>query len=160
MLRCKAFKLQKFDKPSNAIQIDILDLLSIVYIKIKAWVIIIVFTHFTYTIGKKYQYHYYLQKYVYSIKLIFYSYFTTSERFYVAENFITYRYLEMLNQFESVSYGDELFGNFIVFPLQQCYPSNWRKLLLTEHPQILRFLRVPLSKVNVLKVFFNRLIKT
>ncbi|KAG8187093.1 hypothetical protein JTE90_023935 [Oedothorax gibbosus] len=58
-------------------------------------------------------------------------------------------YMEMLNQFEDISYGDELFGNFIVFPLQQCYPSDWRKLFLTEHSQVLHFLRVPLSKLFV-----------
>ncbi|CAL1289411.1 unnamed protein product [Larinioides sclopetarius] len=39
-------------------------------------------------------------------------------------------YLEMLNQFEAVSYGDQLFGNFVLFPLQQCYSQRWKKVLV------------------------------
>ncbi|GFU14118.1 RNA polymerase II-associated protein 1 [Nephila pilipes] len=56
-------------------------------------------------------------------------------------------YLEMLNQFEAVSYGDLLFGNFILYPLQQCYPSRWKKVLFNDHPQVLQFLRIPFSKL-------------
>ncbi|GIY22119.1 RNA polymerase II-associated protein 1 [Caerostris darwini] len=58
-------------------------------------------------------------------------------------------YNELLNQFEAVSYGDQLFGNFILFPLQQCYPSRWKTLLFTEYSQILQFLRVPLLEIFV-----------
>lgn len=54
----------------------------------------------------------------------------------------------MLIQYEAVSYGDETFGNFMAIPLQQRYPSQWKKLLFTEHLPVLNFLRLPLSKVN------------
>ncbi|XP_054707904.1 RNA polymerase II-associated protein 1-like [Uloborus diversus] len=54
---------------------------------------------------------------------------------------------ELLAQFEAVSYGDQLFGNFLLLPLQQCYPSRWKKLLFTEHTQVLSFLGVPFSKL-------------
>lgn len=54
----------------------------------------------------------------------------------------------MLIQYEAVSYGDETFGNFMAIPLQQCYPSQWKKLLFTEHVPVLNFLRLPLSKVS------------
>lgn len=59
-----------------------------------------------------------------------------------------YRYLEMLIQYEAVSYGDETFGNFMAIPLQQFYPSQWKKLLFTEHLPVLNFLRLPLNKVS------------
>nr|XP_042904816.1 RNA polymerase II-associated protein 1 isoform X2 [Parasteatoda tepidariorum] len=58
-------------------------------------------------------------------------------------------YLDLLNQFEAVSYGDHLFGNCILFPIQQCYPNKWRKILLTDHSHAIPFLRVPLSKLLV-----------
>ncbi|KFM80439.1 RNA polymerase II-associated protein 1, partial [Stegodyphus mimosarum] len=58
-------------------------------------------------------------------------------------------FLEMLNQFEAVSYGDHLFGNFLLLPLQQGFPSRWKKLLLNDHSQALCFLGVPLSELIV-----------
>ncbi|GFS40381.1 RNA polymerase II-associated protein 1 [Trichonephila inaurata madagascariensis] len=58
-------------------------------------------------------------------------------------------YSEMLNQFEAVSYGDLLFGNFILFPLQQCYSSRWKKVLFNDYPQVLQFLRVPFSELLI-----------
>ncbi|KAF8794743.1 RNA polymerase II-associated protein 1 like protein [Argiope bruennichi] len=58
-------------------------------------------------------------------------------------------YLEMLNQYEAVSYGDQLFGNFVLFPLQQSYPSRWKRLLLTDHCQVVQFLRMPISKLLI-----------
>lgn len=58
------------------------------------------------------------------------------------------RYLELLIQYEAVSYGDETFGSFLVLPLQQNCPRQWKKLLLTEHSSSLSFLRVPFTKVN------------
>ncbi|GIZ04166.1 RNA polymerase II-associated protein 1 [Caerostris extrusa] len=72
--------------------------------------------------------------------------------FQISKHFYKYfddMYNELLNQFEAVSYGDQLFGNFILFPLQQCYPSRWKKLLFTEYSQILQFLRVPLLEIFV-----------
>lgn len=65
-------------------------------------------------------------------------------------------YTELLNQFESSSYGDRLFGNTIIIPLQQCYDSYWKKQLFTEHVGILKILGIPLSEILVcLDKFLN-----
>ncbi|XP_022250651.1 RNA polymerase II-associated protein 1-like isoform X2 [Limulus polyphemus] len=58
-------------------------------------------------------------------------------------------YLELLEHFESVSYGDSLFGSFIMVPLQQCYDSTLRKLLFSEHTPALRILGVPFAQLLV-----------
>ncbi|XP_076305853.1 RNA polymerase II-associated protein 1-like isoform X1 [Tachypleus tridentatus] len=58
-------------------------------------------------------------------------------------------YVELLEQFESVSYGDSLFGSFILLPLQQCYDSSLRKLLFSEHAPALRILGVPFAQLLV-----------
>ncbi|XP_067123207.1 RNA polymerase II-associated protein 1-like isoform X2 [Centruroides vittatus] len=58
-------------------------------------------------------------------------------------------YSELLIQFESSSYGDKLFGNTIIIPLQQCYDSYWKKQLFTEHIGILKILRISFSEILV-----------
>jgi hypothetical protein len=51
------------------------------------------------------------------------------------------RYTQLVEQFAAVSYGDELFGHFVLVPLQQCHSPSYRKLVWSEYAAILRVLR-------------------
>lgn len=61
--------------------------------------------------------------------------------------YYVFRYTLLLEQFSAVSYGDFLFGSFILLPLQQRFPVSLRKLVWEDHPQVLRSLAVPLEQV-------------
>ena len=58
------------------------------------------------------------------------------------------RYTQLVEQFAAVSYGDELFGHFVLVPLQQCHSPSYRKLVWSEHAAILRVLRTRTEQVN------------
>ena len=58
------------------------------------------------------------------------------------------RYTQLVEQFAAVSYGDELFGHFVLVPLQQCHSPSYRKLVWSEHAAILRVLRTRPEQVN------------
>ncbi|CAG2064588.1 unnamed protein product, partial [Timema podura] len=49
-------------------------------------------------------------------------------------------YTQLVDQFEGVSYGDKLFGHFLLIPLQQRHSGEYRKLVWGEHTPILRLL--------------------
>ncbi|XP_066998768.2 RNA polymerase II-associated protein 1 [Anabrus simplex] len=49
-------------------------------------------------------------------------------------------YAQLLEQFAAVSYGDALFGHFILVPLQMRHPVSLRKQVWSEHAGILRVL--------------------
>jgi hypothetical protein len=51
------------------------------------------------------------------------------------------RYTQLVEQFAAVSYGDELFGHFLLVPLQQRHSPSFRKLVWSEHAAVLRVLR-------------------
>ena len=53
-----------------------------------------------------------------------------------------------MEHFASVSYGDQLFGTFVLLPLQQRLPVPLRRLVWEDYPQILRLLSTPLDKVG------------
>jgi hypothetical protein len=53
----------------------------------------------------------------------------------------------VVEQFAAVSYGDELFGHFLLIPLQQRHSPSYRKLVWSEHAAVLRVLRTPPEKV-------------
>ncbi|PNF36178.1 RNA polymerase II-associated protein 1 [Cryptotermes secundus] len=50
-------------------------------------------------------------------------------------------YTQLVEQFAAVSYGDELFGHFLLIPLQQRHSPSYRKLVWSEHAAVLRVLR-------------------
>nr|CAD7446372.1 unnamed protein product [Timema bartmani] len=50
------------------------------------------------------------------------------------------KYTQLVDQFEGVSYGDKLFGHFLLIPLQQRHSGEYRKLVWGEHTPILRLL--------------------
>lgn len=58
-------------------------------------------------------------------------------------------YTQLVEQFVGVSYGDELFGHFVLIPLQQRHSSSFRKLLWSEHAAALRVLRTKPEQLAV-----------
>lgn len=57
-------------------------------------------------------------------------------------------YTELLEQYQGVSYGNSLFGNFILLPLAQRHDEKYRKMLWAEYAGILQILDAPLEKVT------------
>ncbi|XP_059621137.1 RNA polymerase II-associated protein 1 [Phlebotomus argentipes] len=49
-------------------------------------------------------------------------------------------YTIFLNQFQSSSYGDDLFSAMVLVPLAQKYDAKWRKMVWSEHIAVLRFI--------------------
>ncbi|GAB0092433.1 RNA polymerase II-associated protein 1 [Sergentomyia squamirostris] len=49
-------------------------------------------------------------------------------------------YTIFLNQFQSSSYGDDLFSAMVMVPLAQKYDPKWRKMIWSEHIAVLRFI--------------------
>ncbi|XP_078263232.1 RNA polymerase II-associated protein 1 isoform X3 [Rhinoraja longicauda] len=55
-------------------------------------------------------------------------------------------YISLLEQFESVSFGDQLFGSFLLLPLQRRFDAQLRRAVFGEHVSVLRALGVPLKQ--------------
>ncbi|XP_003214628.2 RNA polymerase II-associated protein 1 isoform X1 [Anolis carolinensis] len=55
-------------------------------------------------------------------------------------------YINLLEQFESVSFGDSLFGIFVLLPLQRRFSVQLRMAVFGEHVGTLRALGVPLQQ--------------
>ncbi|XP_017332587.1 RNA polymerase II-associated protein 1 [Ictalurus punctatus] len=58
-------------------------------------------------------------------------------------------YSTLLAQYEAVSFGDSLFGCFILLPLQRRYSVSMRLAVFGEHVSILRSLGVSLEKLPI-----------
>ncbi|XP_009997874.1 PREDICTED: RNA polymerase II-associated protein 1 [Chaetura pelagica] len=82
-------------------------------------------------------------------------------------------YISLLEQFEGVSFGDPLFGVFVLLPLQKRFSVNLRLSVFGEHTSILRALGVPLQQfpvplerytsppednLNLLRLYFRTLV--
>ncbi|XP_068802040.1 RNA polymerase II-associated protein 1 isoform X4 [Struthio camelus] len=82
-------------------------------------------------------------------------------------------YTSLLEQFEGVSFGDPLFGAFVLLPLQKRFSVHLRLSVFGEHTSILRALRVPLQQfpvplerytappednLNLLRLYFRTLV--
>ncbi|NWY04679.1 RPAP1 protein, partial [Nothoprocta ornata] len=82
-------------------------------------------------------------------------------------------YTSLLEQFEGVSFGDPLFGAFVLLPLQRRFSVHLRLSVFGEHTSILRALRVPLQQflvplerytdppednLNLLRLYFRTLV--
>ncbi|NWS69898.1 RPAP1 protein, partial [Crotophaga sulcirostris] len=82
-------------------------------------------------------------------------------------------YISLLEQFEGVSFGDPLFGVFVLLPLQKRFSVHLRLSLFGEHTSILRALGVPLHQfpvplerytsppednLNLLRLYFQTLV--
>ncbi|XP_044261913.1 RNA polymerase II-associated protein 1 [Tribolium madens] len=51
-------------------------------------------------------------------------------------------YIQLLEQYQGVSYGDVLFGNFILIPLAQRHSLKWRKTLWSEYMGVVEIFNV------------------
>ncbi|XP_078089595.1 RNA polymerase II-associated protein 1 isoform X2 [Mustelus asterias] len=58
-------------------------------------------------------------------------------------------YISLLEQFESVSFGDQLFGCFLLLPLQRKFNTQLRQAVFGEHVSVLRTLGVQLKQLPV-----------
>ncbi|XP_066487834.1 RNA polymerase II-associated protein 1 isoform X2 [Tiliqua scincoides] len=58
-------------------------------------------------------------------------------------------YINLLEQFEGVSFGDPLFGVFVLLPLQRRFSVQLRMAVFGEHVSTLRALGVPLQQFPV-----------
>ncbi|XP_067414049.1 RNA polymerase II-associated protein 1 isoform X2 [Emydura macquarii macquarii] len=58
-------------------------------------------------------------------------------------------YISLLEQFEGVSFGDPLFGAFVLLPLQRRFSVQLRLAVFGEHVSTLRALGVPLKQFPV-----------
>ncbi|NXU52130.1 RPAP1 protein, partial [Turnix velox] len=82
-------------------------------------------------------------------------------------------YISLLEQFEGVSFGDPLFGVFVLLPLQRRFSIHLRLSVFGEHTNILRALGVPLQQfpvplerytsppednLNLLRLYFRTLV--
>ncbi|NXK54387.1 RPAP1 protein, partial [Chauna torquata] len=82
-------------------------------------------------------------------------------------------YISLLEQFEAVSFGDPLFGVFVLVPLQKRFSVHLRLSVFGEHTSILRALGVPLQQfpvpltrytsppednLNLLRLYFRTLV--
>lgn len=54
-------------------------------------------------------------------------------------------FMSFLQQYEAVSFGDPVFGSYVLLPLQQRHNFMMRKALWSEHTAVLRTLRVPVK---------------
>jgi len=52
-----------------------------------------------------------------------------------------------VNQYEAVSFGDSLFGCYVLLPLQQEHSVTLREAVWGEHITVLRSLSIPISEV-------------
>lgn len=57
-------------------------------------------------------------------------------------------YIAFLEQFQSMSYGDSMFGALLMVPLEQKYDVKWRKIVWSEHAAVLRFITCSESEVS------------
>ncbi|XP_073494912.1 RNA polymerase II-associated protein 1 [Phyllobates terribilis] len=64
-------------------------------------------------------------------------------------------YMDLLEQFEGVSFGDPLFGTFVLLPLQRRFSVQLRQALFGEHVSSLRSLSVPLKEFPVSLTLFT-----
>ena len=66
-------------------------------------------------------------------------------------NSIFSRYASFLSQYSAVSFGDALFGCFVILPLAQKHDVKFRRAVWDEHIGVLRALSIPLEQVNLVK---------
>ena len=61
--------------------------------------------------------------------------------------FLIFRYASLLSQYSAVSFGDPLFGCFVLLPLAQRHDIKFRSAVWDEHRGVLRALSIPLDQV-------------
>jgi hypothetical protein len=66
--------------------------------------------------------------------------------FFVGLNNFQDFYTQLLEQYQGVSYGDVLFGNFILLPLAQRHSLKWRKTLWSEYLGVVEIFNVTVEQ--------------
>ncbi|ELU07650.1 hypothetical protein CAPTEDRAFT_227185 [Capitella teleta] len=56
-------------------------------------------------------------------------------------------YMQVLDQYEAVSFGDALFGSFVLIPMMQKHNVSLRRAVWGEHSAALRCLSVPITQL-------------
>ena len=64
------------------------------------------------------------------------------------------RYMDFLDQYQSVSYGDAVFGMYVILPLQQTQNALLRQAVWQERCYLLQWMSLPLKQVTSLVVRF------
>ena len=54
-----------------------------------------------------------------------------------------------LDQYEAVSFGDPVFGAYLLLPMQQCQSCMLRRAVWQERSNLLRTLTLPVREVRV-----------
>ena len=57
-------------------------------------------------------------------------------------------YMMFVEQYEAVSFGDSLFGCYLLLPLQQRHNVDLKRAVWGEHQVVLRSLTVPIKEVS------------
>ena len=63
--------------------------------------------------------------------------------------YIYQSYSSLLDQYSSVSYGDQLFAVYLLLPLQQQCPVDFRRMFWIDHVHIVRLLKLKPKEVVV-----------
>lgn len=62
--------------------------------------------------------------------------------------FFFFSYRSLVDQYDACSFGDPLFSNYLLVPLQQIYDVGLRKHVWIEHSTILKYLRLKPDQVS------------
>lgn len=69
--------------------------------------------------------------------------------------FLSYSFCDVLLQFSSTSFGNHIFSNYILIPLQQRYDVKYRKAIWGEYCDALRCFTMPVKSVSVIFGLWN-----
>lgn len=58
-------------------------------------------------------------------------------------------YIQLLEQYQGVSYGNYVFGNFILIPLAQRHNVKWKKILYSEYAGVAQIFNVTKEQVSL-----------
>lgn len=62
-----------------------------------------------------------------------------------------FSFRNLVDQYEACSFGDTLFSNYLLVPLQQIYDVQLRKHVWIEHSTNLRYLRIKPEQVLIIR---------
>lgn len=83
--------------------------------------------------------------------------FNAGVTFFLLKPSFCCRYGELLLQFSAVSYGDTLFGAFLLLPLQQRQDPQLRRMIWGENAVVLHLLSTPIEEVRKFSFLKNKI---
>ena len=69
-----------------------------------------------------------------------------------------FRYSTLLVQYSATSFGDPMFSNYLLIPLQQRFDVKYRKAIWGEHCEVLRIFPLRLESVSAFIVLSHKFI--